>query len=141
MKHRFACRPSTLSWLASLYLGAASSLALACAGDDEDDEGDEPRAALVGGWSDLEANLFVCIAKDWRMWLGDSRSELSGPSHCVVDPSGVSFECTGPDAGESFFRGNIRAYGDRIALDLIPCPPDGECHGLYSRDASVTCDE
>ena len=100
----------------------------------------EPRAALAGGWSNPDTNRFACFADDGRMWLGDSRSEIGGPSQCIADASAASFECTDPDTGDSF-GGNLGNHGSELTLDVVPCPPDAECHETYARDASVTCDE
>ena len=133
MKHGFASFVCRVSCVSSFCLGA---LALGCSGDDASLE---RRAALAGGWSNEDANLFVCFAEDGRMWLGDSRSEIGGASHCVADASGVSFECTDPDDGESF-GGDIGNHGDELTLDLVPCPPDAEYHAAYVRDTALTCE-
>lgn len=136
MKHRCAVSTSGMPWVTRVCLGAVLTFVLGCSGNSASEGA---RAALIGGWSNPDANLFACFAADGRMWLGDSRSELGGASHCVADASGASFECTDPDDGDSF-GGNVGSSGDELTLDLVPCLPDAECHALYFRDASVTCE-
>jgi hypothetical protein len=135
MKHWVTSSTSRAPWFTIICLGVSSAFAPRCSGDGASDGA---RAALLGGWGNPEANLFVCFANDGRMWLGDSRSEIGGPSHCIADAAAASFECTDPDDAGSF-GGSIAHHGDELTLDLVPCPPDVECHGVYFRDATLTC--
>jgi hypothetical protein len=72
------------------------------------------------------------------MWLGDSRAEIGGTSHCAADAAGASFQCADPEGGESF-GGNIGTNDDELTLDVVPCPSGAECRATYQRDATLTC--
>ena len=109
-----------------------------CQGDADSADG---HGGLAGGWSNEDAHQFACVADDGSLWLGDSLTEIGGPSRCSVDEAGATFSCTDADDGSSF-GGSITAVADELTISVTPCPGDpDECQATYARDPSVTCDD
>jgi hypothetical protein len=120
---------------AACCVGAVIALGLGCAGDGDSEP---PLDAISGGWSNEAENRYVCVARDGRLWLGDSPTELDGPNPCTVD--GTEFHCTPSDEDEPF-DGSIVTSGNQLTIEVVPCPGDpSDCRATYVRDSSLTCD-
>ena len=73
------------------------------------------------------------------MWLGDSASDLGGPSPCTLDETAGAFECVDPDGGAPF-AGTITSSSGQLTLELSPCPTAAsECREVYERAPDVRC--
>lgn len=119
-------------------LAAVLAFAWGCQGDADSAS---VRGSLSGGWSNQDAHQFACVADDGSLWLGDSLTEIGGPSRCSVDEAGATFSCMQGDDGSSF-EGSIAAVADELTISITPCPGDpDECQATYARDPSVTCDD
>jgi hypothetical protein len=97
---------------------------------------------LVGGWSNAANHQYARVASDGRLWLGDSLSEIAGPSHCALDDAS-NFSCRYLDAeeGANVFRGALQLADDRLTLTIADCPADPEeCESEYGSDPNVTCE-
>jgi hypothetical protein len=112
---------------------------LACGSEGADGSSGAP-AALVGGWSS-DTHQYVCVAEDGRLWLGDSVSELTGPTPCQVD-DGSTFSCSSDEDGSGDFDGELRVAAGLLTLSITGCAGSdpGECEASYRRDTSLDCE-
>jgi hypothetical protein len=111
-------------------------VALACQGAATNAHSNE----LVGGWSN-EQNQLTCVSEDGRMWIGDSRTELTGASYCTVTDDGTAFACMDPMDESNTFHGSLAVAVDELTLEILDCPAEpADCRATYRRDVSVICE-
>jgi hypothetical protein len=119
---------------------ACSSVVMAC-GDDAGSASDATPSGLVGGWSNAAEQRLACVARDGRLWIGDSSTEIGGPSYCALSGDGTGFHCSARE-GEAAFDGTLDLTAETLTLAIEPCPsssPD-DCSASYQRDANVRCE-
>ena len=74
------------------------------------------------------------------MWIGDSTYELESRSHCTTTPDSCNYECTDLGGG-SPYGGALDVSGDVLRVSSDDClAGPGACVGVYTRDATVTCE-
>lgn len=117
-------------------VAALVALAPGCSSDGGDSAAVD---SVAGGWSNEAQNRYLCIARDGRMWVGDSASELEGPNPCTVDGDGGGFHCTA-SSDQDAFDGTIEASGNQLTLMVAPCSGEpSDCRANYARDSSLSC--
>jgi hypothetical protein len=120
--------------------GLAWAALAACADDPGSTSGSVP-GGLVGGWSNAAERRLACFARDGRLWLGDSPTEIGGPGSCAVSNDGMSFRCSARE-GDEAFEGVLDLAADELTISIEPCPSSSaeDCSATFQRDAGVSCE-